>query len=186
MYESTTSVVGHLTKDPQLTMTPDGTPVVTLRVASTPRYWDRHTGGWKDAPSLFLDVTCWRTMARNAAETLQRGDRVIVVGRLAQRIWENDGQRHEVTRIEAEAVGPDLTLRCARIERPGARPRSGGDEVVGYLGAGTAEVITERGPVPVGADSAAGWRGADEPVDLPEVTELGMAAGVAPGPDTLD
>lgn len=186
MYESTTSVVGHLTKDPQLTMTPDGTPVVTLRVASTPRYWDRHTGGWKDAPSLFLDVTCWRTMARNAAQTLQRGDRVIVVGRLAQRVWENDGQRHEVTRIEAEAVGPDLTLRCARIERPGARPRAGADQAPGHPAPVAADGCADEASPEGLADATGGWRDEDEPADLAEVTELGMAAGLAPGSGGLD
>ena len=119
------TIVGNLVADPELRFTPSGQPVATFRVASTPRYMDRETQEWKDADSLFLSCNVWRQAAENVAESLQRGMRVIVSGRLRQRNYETkEGEKRTVYEVEVDDVGPSLRNASAKVTR--ASRSSGG------------------------------------------------------------
>ena len=119
------TIVGNLVNDPELRFTASGQPVATFRVASTPRIRDNSTGEWKDGDSLFLTCNVWRQMAENCAESLQRGMRVIVSGRLRQRNYETQqGEKRTVYEIEADDVGPSLLRASAKVTKA---TRAGGD-----------------------------------------------------------
>jgi single-strand DNA-binding protein len=119
------TVVGNLVADPELRFTPAGQPVATFRVASTPRLRDNASGEWKDGDSLFLTCNVWRQAAENVAESLQRGMRVIVTGRLKQRNYETkEGEKRTVYEVEVEDVGPSLKNASAKVNRAS---RGGGD-----------------------------------------------------------
>ena len=119
------TVVGNLVADPELRFTPSGQPVATFRVASTPRIMDRQTNEWKDADSLFLSCNVWRQAAENVAESLQRGMRVIVTGRLKQRNYETkEGEKRTVFEVEVDDVGPSLRNASAKVNRAS---RGGGE-----------------------------------------------------------
>jgi single-strand DNA-binding protein len=129
------TIVGNLTDDPELRYTPNGAAVVNFSVAVTPRMRDE-SGGWKDGDTSFFRVNAWRNLAENVAESLTRGSRVIVTGRLRQRSWETqDGEKRSVVEIEADEVGPSLRWATAKVERQG---RSGGDWAPAAVGAGPA------------------------------------------------
>ena len=103
------TIVGNLVDDPELRFTPTGQAVARFRIASTPRFMDRQTNEWKDGESLFLTCNVWRQAAENAAESLQRGMRVIVQGRLKQRSYETkEGEKRTVYEVEVDEVGPSL------------------------------------------------------------------------------
>ena len=119
------TVVGNLVADPELRFTPSGQPVATFRVASTPRLRDNATGEWKDGDSLFLSCNVWRQAAENVAESLQRGMRVIVTGRLRQRNYETkEGEKRTVYEVEVDDVGPSLRNASAKVNRAS---RGGGE-----------------------------------------------------------
>src|SRR5215468_4958267 len=119
------TIVGNLVADPELRFTPAGQPVATFRVASTPRFMDRETQEWKDGDSLFLSCNVWRQAAENVAESLQRGMRVIVSGRLRQRNYETkEGEKRTVYEVEVDDVGPSLRKASAKVTR--ANRSSGG------------------------------------------------------------
>jgi single-strand DNA-binding protein len=119
------TIVGNLVNDPELRFTNSGQPVAQFRVASTPRIRDNATGEWKDGDSLFLTCNVWRQMAENVAESLQRGMRVIVSGRLRQRNYETQqGEKRTVYEVEVDDVGPSLLRASAKVNRI---TRSGGD-----------------------------------------------------------
>ena len=119
------TIVGNLVADPELRFTPAGQPVATFRVASTPRIRDAASGEWKDGDSLFLTCNVWRQAAENAAESLQRGMRVIVYGRLRQRNYETkEGEKRTVYEVEVDDVGPSLRNASAKVTR--ANRSSGG------------------------------------------------------------
>jgi single-strand DNA-binding protein len=119
------TIVGNLVNDPELRFTASGQPVATFRVASTPRIRDNSTGEWKDGDSLFLTCNVWRQMAENVAESLQRGMRVIVNGRLRQRNYETQqGEKRTVYEVEVDDVGPSLLRASAKVTKA---QRSGGD-----------------------------------------------------------
>jgi single-strand DNA-binding protein len=119
------TVVGNLVDDPQLRFTPAGQPVATFRIASTPRFLDKTTNEWKDGDSLFLSCNVWRQAAENVAESLQRGMRVIVSGRLKQRSYETkEGEKRTVYEIEVDDVGPSLRNASAKVNKVA---RSGGN-----------------------------------------------------------
>jgi single-strand DNA-binding protein len=125
------TIVGNLVGDPELRYTQTGQAVATFRVASTPRFRDNTTGEWKDGDSLFLSCNVWRQAAENAAESLQRGTRVIVSGRLRQRSYETrEGEKRTVYEIEVDDVGPSLRNASAKVTKSS---RSGGG---GYGGQG--------------------------------------------------
>ncbi len=121
------TVVGNLVADPELRFTSTGQPVATFRVASTPRVMDRATNEWKDGDSLFLTCNVWRQAAENVAESLQRGMRVIVTGRLKQRNYETkEGEKRTVYEIEVDDVGPSLRNASAKVNRASRGSGEGG------------------------------------------------------------
>ena len=119
------TIAGNLVDDPELRFTPAGQPVARFRVASTPRFRDNSTGEWKDGDSLFLTCNVWRQAAENVAESLQRGMRVIVSGRLRQRSYETkEGEKRTVYEVEVDDVGPSLRNASAKVNKV-ARSGSG-------------------------------------------------------------
>jgi single-strand DNA-binding protein len=121
------TVVGNLVADPELRFTPAGQPVATFRIASTPRMMDRQTNEWKDGDSLFLTCNVWRQAAENVAESLQRGMRVIVTGRLKQRNYETkEGEKRTVYEVEVDDVGPSLRNASAKVNRASRGSGEGG------------------------------------------------------------
>ena len=130
--ETTITVVGNLVDDPELRFTPSGAPVANFRIASTPRTFDRQSNEWKDGDTLFLSCAVWRQAAENVAESLQRGMRVIVQGRLKSRQYETrEGEKRTVFEIDVEEVGPSLRSASAKVTKT---TRSGGGG--GYSGGG--------------------------------------------------
>jgi single-strand DNA-binding protein len=124
------TIVGNLVGDPELRYTQTGQAVASFRIASTPRFRDNATGEWKDGDSLFLSCNVWRQAAENVAESLQRGTRVIVSGRLRQRSYETrEGEKRTVYEVEVDDVGPSLRNASAKVTKSS---RSGG----GYGGQG--------------------------------------------------
>jgi single-strand DNA-binding protein len=120
------TLVGNLTADPDLRFTPAGAAVASFTVASTPRVYDRPTGEWKDGDALFLRCSVWREMAEHVAETLTRGSRVIVTGRLKQRSFETrDGEKRTVIEVEVDEVGPSLRYSAATITKTAKAGRNG-------------------------------------------------------------
>ena len=124
--ETPITVVGNLTADPELRFTPSGAAVANFTVASTPRTFDRQTNEWKDQETLFLNCSVWRQAAENAAESLTRGMRVIVQGRLKARSYETrEGEKRTVFEIDVEEVGPSLKMATAKVQKTS---RSGGGQ----------------------------------------------------------
>lgn len=112
------TVVGNLVDDPELRFTPSGAAVAKFRIASTPRFLDRQSNEWKDGESLFLSCNVWRQAAENVAESLHRGTRVVVVGRLKQRSYETrEGEKRTVFEVEVDEVGPSLRNATAKVNR---------------------------------------------------------------------
>ncbi|MBV7294317.1 single-stranded DNA-binding protein [Corynebacterium sp. TAE3-ERU12] len=123
--ETPITLIGNVVADPELRYTSSGVAVSNFRVASTPRVFDKQSNQWTDGEALFLTCNCWRDMAENVMETLSKGTRVIVSGRLRQRSYETrDGERRTVFEIEAEDVGPSLKFASAQVNR---NPRGGGN-----------------------------------------------------------
>lgn len=129
------TVVGNLTDDPELRFTPSGAAVASFTVASTPRVMNRQSNQWEDGDTLFLRCSIWRQAAENVAESLQRGMRVVVNGRLKQRSYETrEGEKRTVYELDVEEVGPSLKYATAKVTRT---QRSGGT-AGGYGGSGAA------------------------------------------------
>ncbi|MER7506432.1 single-stranded DNA-binding protein [Nonomuraea pusilla] len=121
------TIVGNLVDDPELRFTPTGQAVARFRIASTPRFMDRQTNEWKDGESLFLTCNVWRQAAENVAESLQRGMRVIVQGRLKQRSYETkEGEKRTVYEVEVDEVGPSLRNATAKVNRTSRQGGGGG------------------------------------------------------------
>jgi single-strand DNA-binding protein len=170
------TVVGNLVADPELRFTPAGQPVATFRVASTPRIRDNATNEWKDGDSLFLTCNVWRQAAENVAESLQRGMRVIVTGRLKQRNYETkEGEKRTVYEVEVDDVGPSLRNASAKVNRAsrgggeggfGGGNRSGGGGGGGNYGGGGGQPSSGGGGSDPWASSDTGGGGggySDEP-----------------------
>src|SRR5690349_13062933 len=116
--ETVITVVGNLTADPELRFTPSGAAVANFTVAATPRTFDRASGEWKDGDALFMRCNIWRQAAENVAETLTRGARVMVTGRLKQRSFETkEGEKRTVVELDADEVGPSLKYATAKVNR---------------------------------------------------------------------
>ena len=121
------TLVGNLTSDPELRFTPNGAAVAKFTVASTPRYMDRNTNEWKDGDTLFLNCQIWRQAAENVAESLTRGMRVIVSGRLKQRSYETkEGEKRTVYEVEVDEVGPSLRNATAKVTKMSRGAAGGG------------------------------------------------------------
>jgi len=144
--ETVITVVGNLTADPELRFTPSGAAVANFTVASTPRTFDRQSGEWKDGEALFLRCNIWRQSAENVAESLTRGARVVVQGRLRQRSFETrEGEKRTVVEMEVDEVGPSLRYATAKVNKISRGGGSGGfggggggyDGGGGYQGGGS-------------------------------------------------
>ncbi|WP_067450633.1 single-stranded DNA-binding protein [Actinomadura macra] len=121
------TIVGNLVEDPNLRFTPSGQAVASFRIASTPRFFDRQSNDWKDGEALFLTCNVWRQAAENVAESLQRGMRVIVQGRLKQRSYETrEGEKRTVFEIEVDEVGPSLRNATAKVNKTQRQGGGGG------------------------------------------------------------
>lgn len=150
MNGNTITVVGNLTKDPILKYLPTGKAVANFSVACNQRWYDKSTQAWVEGEPSFFKVECWEPMAENVAESLRRGDPVIVVGRLDRRTYEQDGLTRESWEIRAEAIGPDMRKRAASLRRvlrnnPSAQPQSSSDVPVADEGEEAA--IEDVGPL---------------------------------------
>jgi single-strand DNA-binding protein len=129
------TVIGNLTADPELRFTPSGAAVANFTVASTPRMFDRQTNEWKDGEALFLRCNIWRQAAENVAESLTRGARVVVTGRLKQRSFDTkEGEKRTVIELEVDEIGPSLRYATAKVNRAN---RSGGGTSGGSGGYGS-------------------------------------------------
>ena len=147
------TVVGNLTADPELRFTPSGAAVANFTVASTPRIFDRQSSEWKDGEALFLRCNIWREAAENVAESLTRGSRVIVTGRLKQRSYETrEGEKRTVVEVEVEEIGPSLKYATAKVNKA-SRGGGGG----GGFGGGA------PGGAPGGAQRAPAAEPAEDP-----------------------
>ena len=125
--ETTITVIGNLTDDPELRFTTSGAAVAKFRIASTPRTLDRASGEWKDGEPLFLACSVWRQAAENVAESLQRGSRVIVQGRLRQRSYETkEGEKRTVYELEVDEIGPSLRYATAKVQKMSRSSGGGG------------------------------------------------------------
>ncbi len=134
------TVVGNLTADPELRFTPSGAAVANFTVASTPRIFDRQNNEWKDGDALFMRCSIWREAAENVAESLTRGARVVVQGRLKQRSYETkEGEKRTVVELEVDEIGPSLRYATAKVNKAS---RSGGG---GGGSAAAAAVVAARG-----------------------------------------
>jgi single-strand DNA-binding protein len=125
--ETVITVVGNLTADPELRFTPSGAAVASFTVASTPRTFDRQSNEWKDGEALFLRCSIWRQAAENVAESLTRGMRVVVQGRLKQRSFETrEGEKRTVIELDVDEVGPSLRYATAKVNRTQRGSSTGG------------------------------------------------------------
>ncbi|WP_028653758.1 single-stranded DNA-binding protein [Nocardioides halotolerans] len=162
--ETIITVVGNLTDDPELRFTPSGAAVANFTVASTPRNFDKNTNEWVDGEAMFLRCSIWRQAAENVAESLQRGMRVVVQGRLKARSYEDrEGQKRTVFEIEVDEVGPSLKFATAKVNRT-SRQGGGG----GYSGGG-------------GQGGQAGQGGQSSPAADPWATPAPAAGGTGGG-----
>ena len=135
--ETTITLVGNLTADPELRFTPSGAAVANFTVASTPRTFDRQTNEWRDGDAMFLNCAVWRQAAENVAESLQKGMRVIVQGRLKSRSYETrEGERRTVFEIDVDEIGPALKYATAKVSRNASGGQGGGRSSSGGSGGG--------------------------------------------------
>ena len=126
--DTTLTIIGNLTGDPELRFTPSGAAVANFTVASTPRMYDRNSGEWKDGETLFMRCSVWRDAAENVAESLGRGTRVIVSGRLKARSYETrEGEKRTVFEIDVDEVGPALRYATAKVTRTQGGGGGGGN-----------------------------------------------------------
>ena len=165
--ETVITVVGNLVYDPELRFTPSGAAVANFRIASTPRTFDRQTNEWKDGDALFLTCSVWRQAAENVAESLQKGMRVVVQGRLKSRQYETrEGEKRTVFEIDVDEVGPSLKYATAKVTRT---QRSGGGGGYGApQGGGQQANDPWATPAPQGAP-AGGQSGGSDPWGAPGV-----------------
>ena len=154
------TVVGNLTADPELRFTPNGAAVANFTVASTPRTFDRQTNEWKDGDALFLRCAVWREVAENVAESLTRGSRVVVQGRLKQRSFETkEGEKRTVVELDVDEIGPSLRYATARVNKTSRGGGGGGGGGGGFSGGGQGGGQGGQGGQG-GGNQGGGWGGA--------------------------
>jgi single-strand DNA-binding protein len=159
--ETTITVVGNLTSDPELRFTPSGSAVANFTIASTPRTFDRQSNEWKDGETLFLRASVWREAAENVAETLTKGTRVVAQGRLKSRSYDTkEGEKRTVMELEVDEIGPSLRYASAKVSRT---QRSGGGG--GGFGGGA------------GGGSNQGWGGGQQSQQPAQQDPWGAPAG---------
>ena len=165
------TVIGNLTADPELRFTPAGAAVANFTVASTPRTFDRNSNEWKDGDALFMRCNIWREAAENVAESLTRGSRVIVSGRLKQRSYETrEGEKRTVVELEVDEIGPSLKYATAKVNKANRGGGGGGGNFGGSSGGsggGRPSAVPSGGDDPWGsappASGSFGGGGNDEP-----------------------
>jgi single-strand DNA-binding protein len=162
--DTTITVIGNLTADPELRFTPSGAAVANFTVASTPRMFDRQSNEWKDGEALFLRCNIWREAAENVAESLTRGSRVIVTGRLKQRSFETrEGEKRTVMEVEVDEIGPSLRYATAKVNKANRSGGGGG----GFGGGGGSRQPAGGGGAPAddpwgSAPASGSFGGADD------------------------
>ncbi|MFE1230284.1 single-stranded DNA-binding protein [Streptomyces sp. NPDC058745] len=165
--ETVITVVGNLVDDPELRFTPGGAAVAKFRIASTPRMFDKQTNEWKDGESLFLSCSVWRQAAENVAESLQKGMRVIVQGRLKQRSYEDrEGVKRTVYELDVDELGPSLKNATTRVTKAGGRGQDAYQAArrdQGAASAGDPWSSSTPGGQGAGGGSWGGGGGEDEP-----------------------
>ncbi len=172
--ETVITVIGNLTADPELRFTPSGAAVANFTVASTPRTLDKQSGEWKDGEALFMRCNIWRQPAENVAETLTRGMRVMVTGRLRQRSFETrEGEKRTVVELEVDEVGPSLRYATAKVNKV-SRGSGGGGGFGGDSGGGGGGGGASRG------GSSGGGQGYDDPWGSAPAAGSGPAADDEP------
>lgn len=149
------TIVGNLTADPELRFTPNGAAVANFTVASTPRQFDRQTNEWKDGETLFMRCSIWREAAENVAESLTRGARVVVTGRLVSRSWDTpEGEKRTVMEMQADEVGPSLRYATAKVTKAqrgggggnwGGQQNQGGGQQFGGQQGGQQQAAPQQG-----------------------------------------
>lgn len=161
--ETTITVIGNLTSDPELRFTPSGSAVANFTIASTPRTFDRQSNEWKDGETLFLRASVWREAAENVAESLTKGTRVIVSGRLKSRSYETkEGEKRTVIELEVDEIGPSLRYANAKVNRT-QRSNQGGQASGGFGNQGNTNQPAQSTPqddpwaTPQTASTAGGW-----------------------------
>ena len=177
--DTTMTIIGNLTNDPELRFTPSGAAVANFTVASTPRTFDRQSNEWKDGETLFMRCSVWRDAAENVAESLQRGSRVIVTGRLKSRSYETkEGEKRTVVELEVDELGPSLRYATAKVNKTQRGGGGGGFGGGGGGGGGTAAAVAA---VPAAAASPARptTRGRPARPAVVAVAALAAAAAVA-------
>ena len=167
--ETVITVVGNLVDDPELRFTPSGAAVANFRIASTPRTFDKQSNEWKDGDALFLTCSVWRQAAENVAESLQKGMRVVVQGRLKSRQYETrEGEKRTVFEIDVDEVGPSLKYATAKVTRT---QRSGGGGGYGAQLGGGGQPANDpwATPAPQGAPAGGQSAGGADPWGAPGV-----------------
>lgn len=160
--ETPLTIIGNLTADPELRFTPAGAAVANFTVASTPRTFDKATNEWKDGEALFMRCNIWREAAENVAESLTRGARVVVTGRLGQRSYETrEGEKRTVVELEVDEIGPSLRYATAKVNKAA---RQAGGSGGGTQSRSQAKNDDPWGSAPTsGSFSGAAGAGNDEP-----------------------
>ena len=162
--ETIITVVGNLIADPDLRFTPSGAPVANFTVASTPRTFDRNSGEWKDGDAMFLNCAVWRQAAENVAETLTKGMRVIVQGRLKSRSYETrEGEKRTVFEIEVDEIGPSLRYASAKVTRTTGGGGGGGSWQQGPQGGNSNPQSAPSNDPWASSGSTGGNRGGNDP-----------------------
>ncbi len=181
------TIIGNLTADPELRFTPSGAAVANFTVASTPRQFDRQSNEWKDGETLFMRCSIWRDAAENVAESLHRGTRVVVSGRLKSRSYETkEGEKRTVVELEVDEVGPSLRYASAKVTKA-ERGGSGGG---GFGGGGGGQQQNDpwatggSAPQQGGGQQGGGWGGGQQaPQQQPQGGQQGGGWGQAPSYD---
>jgi single-strand DNA-binding protein len=179
--ETTITIVGNLTADPELRFTPSGAAVANFTVASTPRTFDRQSNEWKDGETLFMRCSIWRDAAENIAESLHRGTRVIATGRLKSRSYDTkEGEKRTVIELDVDEVGPSLRYASAKVTKAERGSGSGG----GFGGQGggqqAADPWATGGSAP--APQQGGWGGQQAAPQQPAAPQGGQQGGWGQAP----
>lgn len=182
------TIIGNLTGDPELRFTPSGAAVANFTVASTPRQFDRTSNDWKDGETLFMRCSVWRDAAENVAESLQRGTRVLVSGRLKSRSYETkEGEKRTVVEMDVDEVGPSLKYATAKVNRTqrgtGSGGFSGGGQSSGAQGGGSTNDSAGQSGSGRGAPANDPWAtGSSAPANTGGAAPAGPQGGWGNGP----
>jgi single-strand DNA-binding protein len=181
--DTTITIIGNLTADPELRFTPSGAAVANFTVASTPRMFDRQANEWKDGETLFMRCSIWRDAAENVAESLHRGARVIASGRLKSRSYETkEGEKRTVIELEVDEIGPSLRYASAKVTKA-ERGGSGGGFGGGGGGQQSDPWATGGSAPQQGGGQQGGWSGGQQAPQQPQGGQQGGGWGQAPSYD---